>query len=47
MYKNNICTAYNRKNNKKNNKIYNRFLDRSSDICSRLRILFVSFTGPA
>lgn len=47
MYKNNVSEAYNSKNNVKNNKKYNLFLESSSDLCSRLRILFVSFDGPA
>lgn len=45
MCKNNISKVYNSKNNKKNNKMYNLILKTSGDICSRLRILFVSFTG--
>ena len=37
--------AYNSKNNSKNNNSYNFGILERSDICPRLRILFVSFFG--
>jgi len=46
FHKNNDFKAYNGKNNNKNNRHYNSGKTKLTDLCPRLRILFVSDSGP-